>query len=156
MEYGAEVWATGGWREGEEAMGRFWKRLIGMRRNTNKEVVQGELGRIRMKGRWDMARLRLWNKLVSGSNPLASWVYRQRREEFESKGRKDQRNWCWYTWKILQELGKEVDWKVEYRGCVAGRSQGGDLQEGGRGMEKQDVVQTQTPNLSVGKGTTKA
>ena len=98
MEYGAEVWATGGWREGEEAMGRFWKRLIGMRRNTNKEVVQGELGRIRMKGRWDMARLRLWNKLVSGSNPLTSWVDRQRRKD-----------WCWYTWKILQELGKEVD-----------------------------------------------
>ena len=69
-----------------------------------------------MKGRWDMARLRLWNKLISRSNPLASWVYRQRREEFESKGRKDQRNWCWYTWKILQELGKEVDWKVEYTG----------------------------------------
>ena len=35
----------------------------------------------------------------------------------ESKGRKDQRNWYWYTWKILQELGK-VDWKVEYKGVV--------------------------------------
>ena len=114
MEYGSEVWATGGWKEGEEVMGRFWKRLIGMRRNTNKEVAQGELGRIRMKGRWDVARLRFWVKLVSGVNPLASWVYRQRREEFESKGRVDTRNWCWYTWKVLQELGKEVDWKVEY------------------------------------------
>jgi hypothetical protein len=114
MEYGSEVWATGGWKEGEEAMLRFGKRLIGMRRNTNKEVVQGELGRMRMKGRWDLARLRLWKKLVEGVNPLASWVYRQRREEFERQGRKDKRNWCWYTWQVLREMGKEVDWAVEY------------------------------------------
>jgi hypothetical protein len=116
MEYGSEVWATGGWKEGEEAMYRFGKRLIGMRRNTNKEVVQGELGRMRMKGRWDLARLRLWRKLVTGRNPLASWVYKQRREEFETQGRKDKGNWCWYTWQVLKELGREVDWTVEHVG----------------------------------------
>ena len=37
------------------------------------------------------------------------------KKEFESKGRVDKRNRCWYTWKVLQELGKAVDWKVEYR-----------------------------------------
>ena len=116
MEYGSEVWATGGWKEGEEAMYKFGKRLIGMRRNTNKEVVQGELGRMRMKGRWDLARIRLWNKLVAGRNPLASWVYKQRREEFERQGRKDKRNWCWYTWQVLKELKREVDWTVEHTG----------------------------------------
>ena len=37
----------------------------------------------RMKGRWDLARLRLWRKLIEGKNVLAAWVYRQSRLEFE-------------------------------------------------------------------------
>ena len=53
------------------------------------EVIQGELGLWRMKGRWDLARLRLWRKLVEGKNVLASWVYRQSRLEFEQGGRTD-------------------------------------------------------------------
>ena len=134
MEYGSEVWATGGWREGEEKMVKFWKRIIGMRRNTNKEVVQGELGRMRMKGRWDLARLRLWKKLVEGTNPLASWVYRQRREEFEGQGRKDTRSWCWYTWQVLRELGREVDWEME-------GVQGGWLQGVREGIQRREEAE---------------
>jgi hypothetical protein len=116
MEYGAEVWAGGKWAEGERAMMRMGKRLIGMRRNTNHEVVQGELGLWRMKGRWDLARLRMWAKLVQGRNALATWVYKQRREEFEKEGRTDRGNWCWYTWQILKSIGRELEWEVEYTG----------------------------------------
>ena len=114
MEYGAEVWANRPWREGEKVMLKLGKRLIGMRRNTNNEVVQGELGLWRMKGRWDLARLKLWKKLVEGKNPLASWVYRQRRDEFEAGGKKDKNNWCWCTWQVMKSIGREVEWDLEY------------------------------------------
>ena len=49
MEYGAEVWANAYWREGERALMRLGRRLIGVRKNTNQEVIQGELGMWRMK-----------------------------------------------------------------------------------------------------------
>jgi len=126
LEYGAEVWANAYWKDGERALMRLGRRLIGVRRNTNQEVIQGELGLWRMKGRWDLARLRLWSKLVEGKNLLASWVYRQSRLEFEQGGRTDTGSWCWYTWKVLKSLGREVDWEVEhvggrlwYKGIVA-------------------------------------
>jgi hypothetical protein len=114
MEYGAEVWASNGWTEGEKVLMRLGKRLIGMRRNTNQEVVQGELGLWRMKGRWDLARLRLWKKLVEGKNKLASWVYQRRRDEFERGGRQDRGNWCWYTWQVLKSIDREMEWEVEH------------------------------------------
>ena len=116
MEYGAEVWAGGYWKEGERVMMRLGKGLIGMRRNTNHEVVQGELGLWRMKGRWDVSRLRLWRKLVGGRNALAVWVYRQRREEFEAEGRRDKGNWCWHTWQVLKGIDRELEWEIEYMG----------------------------------------
>ena len=71
-----------------------------------------------MKGRWDLARLRLWRKLVEGKNVLASWVYRQSRLEFEQGGRTDTGSWCWYTWQVLKSIGREVDWDVEHVGGV--------------------------------------
>ena len=69
-----------------------------------------------MKGRWDLARLRLWRKLIEGQNALATWVYKKRREEFEAEGRSDRGNWCWYTWQVLKEIGRELEWEVEYTG----------------------------------------
>ena len=118
MEYGAEVWANAYWREGERALMRLGRRLMGVRKNTNQEVIQGELGLWRMKGRWDLARLRLWRKLVEGKNVLASWVYRQSRLEFEQEGRTDTGSWCWYTWQVLKSIGREMDWDVEHVGGV--------------------------------------
>ena len=42
-----EVWANRTWQEGEQVLLR-----LGKRRNTNREVVQGELCLWRMKDRW--------------------------------------------------------------------------------------------------------
>ena len=78
------------WMEGEKE----YKHGSGTRR-----------ARIRMKGS-GMGKTAVVEQ-VSGANPLASWVYRQRRE-FESKGRKDQRNWCWHT-RSYYRLVNEVE-----------------------------------------------
>ena len=85
---------------------------MGVRKNTNQEVIQGELGMWRMKGRWDLARAHLWRKLVERKNGLASWVYRQSRLEL-SRGKDRHRQLV-----LVHVTGVlvEVDWDVEHVG----------------------------------------
>ena len=83
MEYGAEATRTGE-RGNVDATG---SKVDGCEEKHEPGGNPGELGMWRIKGRWDLARLRLWRKLVEGKNVLASWVYRQSRLEFEQGGK---------------------------------------------------------------------
>ena len=38
---------------------------------------------------------------------LVHKIYRERREEFLRGGKKDKKNWCYWTWKYLQDLKLE-------------------------------------------------
>ena len=62
-EYGAEVWVNGYWRKGERALMRLGRRLMGVRKNTNQEVIQGNLA-VADERQMELARLHLWRKLV--------------------------------------------------------------------------------------------
>jgi len=89
MEYGTEVWIERDWKQAEAKVVGMGRRLLNGRRTLNTEVVRGELGLETMESRWNVARLRFWKKLLEGTNPLATWVYRKRREEFEVSGKSD-------------------------------------------------------------------
>lgn len=61
-----------------------------------------------------MLRLKYWSKIVRLDNSrLIKQVYIARREEFNRKGKKDTKNWCFWTWKFLKELGLEHIWESE-------------------------------------------
>ena len=118
LEYGAEVWIERDWKQAETKVVGMGRRLLNGRRTLNAEVVRGELGLETLESRWNGARLRFWRKLLEGANPLATWVYNKRREEFVLKGKKDKGNWCWRTWDILKKLGMEEVWISEYTGRI--------------------------------------
>ena len=118
FQYGAEVWIERDWKQAETKVVGMGRRLLMDRRTLNAEVVRGELGLETLESRWNGARLRFWRKLLEGANPLATWVYNKRREEFVLKGQKDKGNWCWRTWDILKKLGMEEVWISAYTGRI--------------------------------------
>jgi hypothetical protein len=40
-------------------------------------------------------------------------IYKERREEFIRNDKKDKKNWCYWTWKALQQLNLEHVWESE-------------------------------------------
>ena len=92
------------------------RRVLGVRMTT-KEVVQGELGLIRLSSRI-LLRLRFWKKLITvKQNRLVYQIYKQRREEFmkdmNKNTKKDDKNWCYWTWQYLKDLHLEHVWESE-------------------------------------------
>ena len=85
LEYGAEVWGGGRWLEAEQIMRKVGRTLLGVARNTNNEVVQGELGWWRMEARRDYIRLKYWGRLLHMSKDrLPRQVYEESKQVTEN------------------------------------------------------------------------
>lgn len=120
VDYGSEFWGDLEWKALDNLQLRMGKKILRCSEKMTNEVVRGELGWWRMRGRRDEARLRYWARLVRmQQDRIPSIVYR------ESKGRLDreQRNdstitdsWCIYTKSLLTELGLQERWANEQVG----------------------------------------
>ena len=114
IEYGAEIWGEKEWKEGERLQMEMGKRVLGVSVKTTNEVVQGELGLGRVKSRRVLLRLRFWYKIINmKKDRLVYQIYKERREEFLRDGKRDKKNWCYWTWKSLKQLNLEHVWESE-------------------------------------------
>lgn len=114
IEYGAEIWGEKKWAEAEQLQFEMGRRVLGVSKKTTKEVVQGELGLGKVCYRRILLRLRFWYKIIRmKKDRLVYKIYKQRREEFMRGGKKDKKNWCYWTWKFLKELHLEHIWESE-------------------------------------------
>ena len=83
------------------------KRILGLFKYTNNEVIQGELGWWTLKSRREMLRLRFWWKLLDMSNErLPRRVY-----EWELRQIRKDSSWTSYTKRVLFSLGLEKEWQ---------------------------------------------
>ena len=100
------------WHEAEKIQRQMGRRILGLRKNSNNEVVYGELGWWRLKTRRDLLRLRFWRKIINMKETrLTKIVY-----EWERK-RDKPRSWCRYTRDLLSALGLGQVWTsqaIEY------------------------------------------
>ena len=91
MEYGAEVWGDCVWNEAERIQTKMGKRILGCREKTADDVVRGELGWWKMRGRRDMLRLRYWGKIMKmRSDRWVRKIYNMSRQRYEE----GETNWC--------------------------------------------------------------
>ena len=51
LEYGCEIWGEKIWKEGEDLQMEMGRRALGVYRTTTREVIQGELGLMRIRSR---------------------------------------------------------------------------------------------------------
>ena len=58
VEYDSEIWGVETWREAETLQRNMGRRILGLKRSTNNEVVYGELGWWPLRARRDLLRLR--------------------------------------------------------------------------------------------------
>lgn len=110
LEYGAVVWGDVKWNEAEAVQREMGKMILRCSSKMANEVVLGELGWWRLKGRRDLLRLKFWGKVVGGmsSRRLVAHVYAHSRARYEAG--KDSK-WCKHTHTLLQQLGMEEAWK---------------------------------------------
>jgi len=67
-----------------------------------------------MSSRRIILRIRFWSRIIKmKKNRLVYKIYKQRREEFMKREKKDKKNWCYWTWKFLKELHLEHIWESE-------------------------------------------
>lgn len=115
LEYGAEIWGEKEWKEVEAIQMEMGWRVLGVSKLTTKEVIQGELGLGKMSSRRIILRLKFWRKIIKlkKKNRLIYKIYKERREEFQEGGKRDKKNWCYWTWKFLKDLHLEHLWDNE-------------------------------------------
>jgi hypothetical protein len=90
------------------------RRVLGVSKMTTREVIQGELGWSKVRSRRIFLRLNFWYKIINmNQDRLIYKIYRARRKELIAGGYKDKKNWCYWTWKFLQNLHLEHLWKSE-------------------------------------------
>ena len=58
VEYGGEIWGEKKWEKGERLQMEMGRRVLGVSRMTTKEVIQGELGLIKLSSRRILLRIR--------------------------------------------------------------------------------------------------
>jgi len=63
LEYCAEVWSVTPWKSAEQLQALMAKRILGVSSHCSNTAVRGELGWMRMDGRWQKARVIFWGKL---------------------------------------------------------------------------------------------
>jgi hypothetical protein len=107
----------GGKRSGRRGKCYKWKweeRCWGSKM-TAREVIQGELGWNKISSRRELLRLNFWSKIITmkKEDRLIYKVYRARKDELIAGGYKDKKNWCYWTWKFLQNLNLEHLWQSE-------------------------------------------
>src|ERR1700722_10272407 len=114
LEYGAEIWGEKKWKEGDDLQMEMGRMVLGVSKMTTREVIQGELGLGKLSSRRIILRLRFWSKIIKmKNNRLVCKIYNKRRQEFIAGGKKDKKNWCYWTWKYLKELHLEHIWESE-------------------------------------------
>ena len=112
VEYGAEIWGEKKWKLGEDLQIEMGRRVLGVSRMTTREVIQGELGLEKISSRRII--LRYWKKLIEmKKSRLIYKIYKERRREFIKEGKRDKRNWCYWTWHYLKDLHLEHVWESE-------------------------------------------
>lgn len=63
LEYCAEVWSVTPWKSAEQLQALMAKRILGVSSHCSNTAVRGELGWMKMDGRWQKARVIFWGKL---------------------------------------------------------------------------------------------
>ena len=112
LEYGAEVWGEGEWKDAEIIQRKMGRRILGRRGKSTDETILGELGWWTMQARRWMLRLRYWRKLISEMGPerLPRKVYNWERRS----GRTN--SWTKQTEEIMEQLGLAEVWKRQDTG----------------------------------------
>ncbi|MFN9109139.1 MAG: reverse transcriptase domain-containing protein [Bacteroidota bacterium] len=111
LEYCAEVHGESSWKEAERIQYDMGRRILRCSRGAPEVAIRGELGWCTIKGRRDLARLRLWYKIIGPHNgKLIHHVYRASKERYLSHGKS---NWCKYTHNLLKDLGLVAYWTVD-------------------------------------------
>ena len=102
------------WKEGENLQIEMGRKVLGVSKMTTREVIQGELGWNKISSRRVLLRLNFWYKIINmNKNRLVYKIYRARKNELIAGGYKDKKNWCYWTWKNLQNLNLEHLWQSE-------------------------------------------
>ena len=148
LDYATEVF--GGlekWEEAEVLARKMGKAILGVRKGTVNEVVMGELGWWRMKGRRDFLRLLYWREIVMRKEGLRWEVYQEGRRRI---GR-DEGAWCDYTKKMMKEVGLEEYWENQdvmdvyrntWRAIVWKKIQDKEQEEWRKRMDSKSKVRT--------------
>jgi hypothetical protein len=112
LDYGGEL-ERGRWEEAERLQRFAGRMVLGVGNSVADEVVLGELGWWTVASQLEVKRLKFWWKLVreKGKGQVGETYEEGRRRVEEGKaGRKE---WCWWTKKLLGELGMEEVWLKE-------------------------------------------
>jgi hypothetical protein len=111
LEYGAEIWGSDGWEEGEKIHREMGKRILRCHGKTTNEAVLGELGWWRLRTRREFIKLKYWLRilLMKDSN-LVKQIYRWSKDEYTENGTK---NWCETVHKSLTKYGLISLWNDE-------------------------------------------
>ena len=76
LEYAAEVWGGGIWKQADQIQHRVGKILLGLSNSTPGAVARGELGWLSLKARRELKQLIYWGKLLlMDDSRLAKVVY---------------------------------------------------------------------------------
>jgi len=115
LEYGVGIWGSTRWPEAEPIQLELGRLILGVGNHTALDGVRGELGLWTMAGRFKLAILRWWSKLiVMDPNRLCHRVYRYRR----NKIRENRNSWCKVVRNLLEQLHLEHVWEDERIGEV--------------------------------------
>ena len=112
LEYGGEL-ERGKWEEAERLQRFAGRMVLGVGNSVADEVVLGELGWWTVAAKLEMKRLKYWWKLVTekGKGQVGK-TYEEGRTRVE-EGKAGRKEWCWWTKKLLGELGMEEVWQTE-------------------------------------------
>ena len=71
LTYGAEIWGVTGGKEMELVANKFYKTVLGLRKNASVVFTQGELGRQTMESLIEIKIIKYWLKLIRCNNDRA-------------------------------------------------------------------------------------
>ena len=91
--------------------------LLGVSPNVANDAIRGDLGWWTMKGRSDLAKLRLWGKILNTDHShLLFQVYKTRRAEYTQFNYI--KSWCHDIHQLLVKLGLGTCWDTEEVGSM--------------------------------------
>ena len=118
LEYGIEIWGSSSiWKEAEAIQIQMGRALLGVSPNVANDAIRGDLGWWTMKGRSDLAKLRLWGKILNTDHShLLFQVYKTRRAEYTQFNYI--KSWCHDIHQLLVKLGLGTCWDTEEVGTM--------------------------------------
>lgn len=112
LEYGAEIWGSDTWMEGEYIQHEMGRRILNCGFKTPVAAMMGDLGWCSLRARRDIMRLNYWGKLVLMEDErLPKRVYLKRKSDFTVSNTTS--NWCYYTHHLLSSLNLLKYWDNE-------------------------------------------